>query len=105
LRSTFTGSVVPSANAMPFALIAVELVPVDNATVAPGKLAVGSLAATLITPVPEAGEPLRYGFWPLLPAEATTITPSFAAFDAATALGSSPLPNGEPSDMLMTSMS
>src|SRR5258705_1754908 len=36
LRNTFTGSAVPSVNAPPFALMAVELVPVDSATVAPG---------------------------------------------------------------------
>ena len=41
---------------------------------------------------------------PSLPAEATTITPALTAFVDATADGSSALPNGEPSDMLMTSM-
>ena len=46
-----------------------------------------------------------YGLWPALPAEATTMTPSLAALLAATADGSSAPPNGEPSDMLMTSMS
>ena len=46
-----------------------------------------------------------YGFGPLLPDEATTMTPAFAAFVEATAVGSSVVPNGEPSDMLMTSMS
>ena len=33
------------------------------------------------------------------------MTPALAALLAATAVGSSALPNGEPSDMLMTSMS
>ena len=46
-----------------------------------------------------------YGFGPLLPADATTMTPAFAAFVDATASGSSALPNGDPSDMLITSMS
>ncbi len=45
-----------------------------------------------------------YGLGPSLPDEATTMTPSCAAFSAATASGESGLPNGEPSDMLMTSM-
>ena len=51
------------------------------------------------------GEPVMYWFGPLLPAEVTTITPAFAAFVEATADGSSFEPNGEPSDMLITSMS
>src|SRR5215475_121905 len=105
VRSTLTGSVVPSAKDTPLASIAVELAPVDSATFAPGKPEVGSLAATLMTLVPVAGDPVTYGFWPLLPADATTMTPSRAALFAATALGSSALPNGEPRDMLMTSMS
>ena len=46
-----------------------------------------------------------YWFGPLLPAEVTTITPDFAAFVEATADGSSAVPNEEPSDMLITSMS
>src|SRR5262245_12855054 len=104
LRSTFTGSVRPFENTAPLASIAVEVVPVDSDTLAPGKPAVGSLAATLITFVPDAGEPVMYGFWPLLPADETTMMPSLAALDAATADGSSVLPNGEPRDMLMTSM-
>src|SRR5215467_111924 len=104
LRSTFTGSVWRSGNGMPLALIALEVVPVDSVMKAPGKPDVGSFAATLMTPVPEAGEPVMYGFWPLLPADATTMTPSLAALFEATADGSSALPNGEPSDMLMTSM-
>src|SRR5262249_38820949 len=55
--------------------------------------------------VPVAGEPVMYGFGPELPAEATTMTPSLAALVEATADGSSALPNDEPSDMLITSMS
>ncbi len=46
-----------------------------------------------------------YWFGPLLPAEVTTMTPAFAAFVEATADGSSAVPNDEPSDMLITSMS
>ena len=57
-----------------------------------------------MTPLPEAGSPVMYGFGPSLPEDATTITPSFAAFEAATASGVSVAPNGEPSDMLITSM-
>ena len=40
---------------------------------------------------------------PLLPAEATTITPARAALSEASALTSFGLPNAEPSDMLITS--
>ena len=64
-----------------------------------------SIAAVAIAPVPVPGEPVMYGFGPLLPADVTTITPAAAAFVEATADGSSARPNGEPSDMLMTSMS
>ncbi len=46
-----------------------------------------------------------YWLAPLLPAEVTTTTPAFAAFVDASAEGSSFVPNDEPSDMLMTSMS
>ena len=52
------------------------------------------------------GEPVMYGFGPVLPAEATTITPAFAAFDDATGgriVGASR--TALPSDMLITSMS
>ncbi len=51
------------------------------------------------------GEPVMYWFGPPLPAEVTTITPALAAFVDATADGSSLVPNDEPSDMLITSMS
>jgi hypothetical protein len=44
-----------------------------------------------------------YWLGPSLPVDVTTTTPSFAAFVVATADGSSFEPNGEPSDMLMTS--
>jgi len=50
------------------------------------------------------GEPVRYGLWPSLPADATTTTPAATALLAATASGSSGLPKGEPRDMLITSM-
>src|SRR6185503_8726355 len=102
--STLTGS-APAGRAAPLALIAVRVVPVLNATAALGKDGVGSLAATLRAPVPVEGDPTRYGLVPELPAEATTITPLFAALVEATALGSSTEPKGEPSDMLITSMS
>src|SRR5262249_17137753 len=92
VRSTLTGKVSPSAKGIPFALIAVRVGPVLSATVAPGKLDVGSLAATLIAPLAVAGEPSTYGFWPLLPADATTMMPSLAALLDATAVGSSAPP-------------
>src|SRR6266568_1082571 len=72
--------------------------------VAPGNEAWASLAATLIAPVPVDGEPVMYWFAPLLPAEATTIIPALATFVEAIADASSAVPNGEPSDMLITSM-
>src|SRR5439155_8026243 len=77
----------------------------EKVTDAPGKLSVGSFAATEMAPSAVAGEPVMYGLKPLLPADATTTTPAFAAFVDATAEGSSFEPNAEPSDMLMTSMS
>src|SRR5205807_4198584 len=72
---------------------------------APGKACQGSFAATEMAPSAVAGEPVTYGLGPLLPADATTMTPALAAFVDATASGSSFEPNGEPSDMLMTSIS
>ena len=57
------------------------------------------------SPRPVPGDPVMYWFGPLLPADVTTITPALAAFVDATADGSSLEPNGEPSDMLITSMS
>src|SRR5262249_2992878 len=75
------------------------------ATMAPGKVCVGSLAATATAPLPVAGEPTMYGLGPLLPADATTTTPAFAALVDAAADGSSFEPNIEPSDMLLTSIS
>ena len=50
------------------------------------------------------GEPVMYWLAPVLPADATTMTPAFAALVEATADGSLFAPNEEPSDMLMTSM-
>src|SRR5438270_11132156 len=64
-----------------------------------------AFAATDRAPSALAGEEVTYGLAPLLPADATTMTPAFAAFVDATATGSSFEPNGETSDMLMTSMS
>src|SRR6185312_4730094 len=103
--STFTFAyVVLGGSEKPLASIAV-FVPAGIVTSAPGKLCVESLAATAMTPSPVPGEPTRYWFKPLLPAAATTTTPAFAALVAAFADGSSLVPNGEPSDMLITSMS
>src|SRR6059036_1943195 len=101
---TLTLKVDEAANAKPLALIAGIVVP-EKVSVAPGKLGYGSFAATDMAPSPVAGEPVMYGLGPLLPADATTITPAFAALVDATADGSSFVPNDEPSDMLMTSMS
>jgi hypothetical protein len=71
----------------------------------PGTSCNGSLAADAIAPSAVPGEPVMYWLAPLLPAEVTTTTPAFAALVVATADGSSFVPNAEPSDMLMTSMS
>src|SRR3989442_15745008 len=71
---------------------------------APGKACQGSFAATEMAPSAVAGEPVTYGPGPLLPADATTMTPAFAALVDATADGSSFQPNTEPSDLLMESM-
>src|SRR5581483_306385 len=92
----------PVGTAAPLASIAVMA---GRSMVAAGKVGVGSLAATDIAPSALAGEPWMYWFVPLLPAEATTMTPAAAALVAAAADGSSFEPNGEPSDMLITSMS
>src|SRR5438067_11981313 len=81
------------------------IVPMEEVTCTPGNLSVGSFAATEIAPSAVAGEPVMYWFAPLLPAEATTTMPAFAALVDAAADGSSAEPNGEPSDMLTTSMS
>ena len=78
--------------------------PLGKVICAPAKLGVGSCAATEIAPSALAGLPVMYAFGPSLPADATTMTPAFAALVAAAALGSSAPPNGEPSDMLMTCM-
>ena len=61
-----------------------------------------SVAATLRTPLPDAGSLVRYGLEPELPDDATTMMPALAALSAATAVGSSLVPNEPPSDMLMT---
>ena len=79
-------------------------VPLLNARLTPAKVGVESVAATAIPLVPDAGELVMYGLLPALPDADTTMMPSLAAFDAATASGSVALPKSEPSDMLMTSM-
>ena len=91
-------------SADPLALIAGIVVP-EKLSVAPGNPGKGSFAATEMAPSAVAGEEVTYGLAPPLPADATTMTPAFAAFVDATAAGSSFEPNVEPSDMLMTSMS
>ena len=101
---TRTFSAPLGSGVQPLALIAVIAPPGVSVICAAGKVDVGSFAATLITSLPEAGSPVMYAFEPSLPEEATTMTPSCAAFSAATASGESGLPNGEPSDMLITSM-
>src|SRR5690349_9667856 len=73
-------------NAAPLALIAVMPA---RLMIAAGKVGVGSLAATEIAPSALAGDPWIYWLVPLLPADATTMTPAFAAFVEATAAGSS----------------
>src|SRR5919198_5619906 len=81
------------------------MVVAPNVSDAPGGLGGGSLAATETAPSALAGELVMYWLAPLLPAAAMTTTPARAALVDATADGSSFEPNGEPSDMLMTSMS
>ncbi len=78
--------------------------PLDRPISTAGVLWTPSFAAVLITSLPVPGVPVMYGLLPSLPDDVTTITPSWAAFSAASASGESALPNGEPSDMLMTSM-
>src|SRR6185312_11869310 len=78
--------------------------PVLGASVAPGKLCVGSLAATASVPCAAPGELVMYGAGPLLPEADTTMTPSLAVFAAATESGAFADPNGAPSDMLIASM-
>ena len=96
----------PVGVGVPFALIAVDRErPFGSVIARAGKPRDGSLAAVAIAPSAVPGEPVMYWFGPLLPAEVTTITPALAAFVEATADGSSLEPNGEPSDMLITSMS
>src|SRR2546426_6896805 len=93
------------ANANPLALIAGIVVVPEKVSIAPGSVRYGSFAATEMAPSAVDGEPMTYGLGPALPADATTMTPALAAVVDATADGSSFEPNGEPSDMLMTSMS
>src|SRR5664279_1921759 len=94
----------PLGSTAPLASIAVIGLPGERLRIAPGNDWVGSLAATLTAPALEAGVPVMYAFGPSLPEDAITITPSRAAFVDATASGESGLPNGEPRDMLITSM-
>ena len=105
MRKTATGKIVPLEKEAPFAFIAVIVPSVLISMVAPGNEAVASLEATLIVPVPAPGAPVMYWFAPLLPADATTITPALATFVEATADASSAVPKTEPSDMLITSTS
>ena len=99
LRSTLTGK-APPGSAAPLALMAC-VVPMR----APWNIGVGSTAATEIAPSALAGEPVMYALAPLLPAEATTMMPALAALVEACADGSSAVPKGAPSDILITSMS
>ena len=91
-----------SANSFAFTAV---IGPLGIVMTAPGKLGDASIAAVAIAPSAVPGEPVMYCDGPLLPAEVTTMTPAFAAFVEATADGSSVVPNEEPSDMLITSMS
>src|SRR6476619_6735216 len=75
----------------------------DVWTSTPGVATHESFAAVEIAPSAVPGEPVMYWLGPSLPADVTTTTPSLAALVVATADGSSFDPNGEPSDMLMTS--
>ena len=86
-----------------FALMPVMAVGVRSID-APGKLGIASSAATESTRSAVPGLPVIIAFGPLLPEDATTVVPARAALLLATASGLSADPNGEPRDMLMTSM-
>src|SRR5229473_3294399 len=64
VRSTKTERVPPDSGA-PLASIAVMLLPPARVITAAGKRAVESTAATLTTPLPDAGDPVMYGAGPL----------------------------------------
>src|SRR5919201_3108295 len=85
--------VVPSVKVALFEFCAMMEPPPLKATLMPGKVGTGSFAATLIAPVPLDGVSVMYSPGPLLPADVTTMMPAFAALVAATAEGSSAVPN------------
>src|SRR5579862_3599977 len=102
--STTTGSVVPSAAAMPSESSTVMLPLGVSASASAGKEVCESMAATLIALSPLPGSLTTYGILPALPAAATTTTPASTAFSEASASASVAVPKSAPSDMLMTCM-
>src|SRR5207245_5949663 len=78
-----------------------SFVPVFSVSVAPGNVAVESIAAAARVLSPAAGEPRKYTLWPALPAAATTIRPASAACSDASASAVSSGPKSAPSDMLI----
>src|SRR5260370_39925675 len=83
---------------------ATMLFPVSNETFTAGKLGgeFESIAAALRTLSPAAGEPVKYGLGPALPAAATTMTPASAACSDASASAASSGPKSAPGAMLIT---
>src|SRR5919201_5163434 len=85
-RRTLIGRAVPSAKAAPFEFCMTIVEPVLRSARAARMLGTASLAATLIAVSAAAGSPVRYGEGPLFPADATTMTPAFAALSEAAAV-------------------
>src|SRR3989442_186911 len=83
--STTTGIAPEGRVVTPLALIATTDFPEGlRSSLTAGKVAFESVAATLMTLSPTDGEPTIYAADPLLPAEATTITPALTALVEAT---------------------
>src|SRR5438067_6983741 len=74
--SLWMGREPPGSVGLPLLFSAVSVLPVFKVTLAPGKVAVESIAAAASVLSPAAGEPRKYGAWPALPAAATTIRPA-----------------------------
>src|SRR5438552_12389367 len=102
--STWMGRDPLGSVGLPLLFCAVSVLPVFKVTLAPGKVAVESIAAAAIVLSPAAGEPRKYGAGPALPAAATTIRPASAAASDASASAVSSGPKSAPRDMLITSI-
>src|SRR5262245_54793813 len=98
------GRVPPGIVGLLLLFTANRVLPVFKLTLAPGKVAVESIAAAASVLSPAAGEPRKYGAGPALPAAATTISPASAAASDASASAVFSGPKSAPRDMLMTSI-